>query len=168
MFEKIVIKQGDNIFLAYMLLALAPIFMFQIEFNKPFLLGFKYLSLPTAIIVFSVYWFAIPNWKRENSLFKGLLMSTITTLLVVLMSGAYLIGINAWIGPQEPYEISGNITHLEVSKGTKSTSYHVTIDNDGVSKKLDVSFDLYSSLKVGEYYKDIWQKGSLGLIYKVK
>lgn len=167
MFEKFLIKHGTHIFLAYMLIALVPIIMFQIELDKPFILGFKYLSLPVTLIVFSIYWFALPNWKKENNLFLGLLMSGLISLLIVLMSGSYLMGINAWIGKQRPYEISGKIIELEARDGSKYNSYFVTLENkDGSIKKLDVSENLYSNLTVGDNYTDVWKLGSLGLIYK--
>ena len=168
MLESIVTRFGEKLFLAFMLIAIIPIYIFEVAFNEPYIFAFKYLTIPIFIVVYYIFWFKMPLWRSRNSILKGVFFSFLFASLAVLMSGGYVIGFNAWAGSQESIEISGAVTNLGISKGKNSTSYVVTLNDQGLERKLEVNYTVYADLKIGEVYTDHWHKGSLGLIYRRK
>ncbi|MEP2652382.1 MAG: hypothetical protein ABJH06_10355 [Paraglaciecola sp.] len=166
--ERIVRKYGDNLFFVYMIVGIIPVLIYETEFNTPFHLAFKYLSIPILSVCLYVYFFKIPNWKRNTGKIKGLCWTLMIAAMLILLSGGYILGVNSLIGTQTPTEVNGEIVKLEKNTSSKGgTSYIVSIkDNSNKLTKLLVSKDDFIGLKKGQLYQDTWFTGSLGLLYK--
>jgi hypothetical protein len=168
--EMVLRKHGDSLFLVFVVIAFVPMYLYELEFNQPFIFAFKYLTIPVFAITFYVFWYKMPKWRREVGALKGVAMTFLVAASITLMSGAYVIGANAWVGQQKNIRISGEITKLDTVRGSRTTSYQVTVTNieNGQVKKLDVNERVYLKLKLGDAYSEPWVVGSLDLIYRRK
>ena len=168
MLEKIIIKYGESIFLVLIFIALVPLLKIRTEFNVPYYFAFKNLGTPIVATVFIGFFFFIPEWRRENSFFKGFLMATAIAAVTVLLSGAYVIGYNAWVGEQKPLKITGIVKKLYISGGKRDA--YMGIIEESITKeeiKIELNYPQYHELKVGQKFSDDWMVGSLGMKFKV-
>lgn len=164
--ERILTKYSEFLLLLFLVSAGVPMFMFETEFNEPFIISIKYLTAPLIIIIFFVSYFLMPNWQREAGRAKAFALTFMASILFPLFSMGHVIGVNAWLGHQSKVNISGFIVDREKSSGSKTTSYYLTITNDDLEKKLSVSSETYAKYIGSDFYSEDWRRGSLGLIYK--
>ena len=162
-------KIGDPLFFVFMIGAIIPIFIFESEFNEPYNLAFKYLSLPILILTFLLSKLLLPKWRSEVGPFKANGFTLLSALLFILLSGGYVIAFNALIGKQTPIMIEGSVTNKSKTIGSKSTSYQISINdkNSGKEIKVESTEKEYKNTEVGDTYSKKWVVGSLGLIYKI-
>lgn len=168
MLEKLLRRYGDKLLQSYFVGALVPLFLYETEFNEPFDMAFEHLTIPIVLVSFAVFWFGVPEWKEEVGILKGSLYTLLAAGLITLMSGAYIIGINAWVGEQTEVRIQGEVTSKWVSHGRRSETHHITVRDPetGESTQLNVSESVYSRVEEGERYERTWHVGSLGLLYR--
>ena len=171
MIEKFLRKYGDGLFLGFMILGAVPLFLYEIEFNVPFYFAFKYLTVPIAALCFSVAYFMLPAWKEKQGKAKSFFITVLAAALFVLMSGGYVIGINAILGSQTAVTISGIVTELHTHTGSRSrTTYSAAVKRHGSGEPvtLGISEKEYRTLEIGSEYAQQWMKGSLGFLYRKK
>lgn len=162
-------KYGEWVFLVYILIGVAPTFMYDTILNESFIWAFKYLSIPFFVICFYVYLFLVPEYRRKSGIVKGVLWTSTITAMLLLISGGYVMGLNAMIGVPEEVTLTGKVVKLDTYKSTKGgMSYYVYIQSDITNerRKLDVSKSHYGSVRVGDQFSEMWFRGSLGLLYK--
>ena len=164
-------KHGDKSFGLFMVISVIPLLMYETVLNASFVWAFKYLTIPIVFISFYVYLKKIPNLRKEAGELKGITLTTITALMLMLMSGGFVLGFNNFIGSQSDFYLKGQVVKLDTYHSTKAgTSYYVYIKTEDTNEelKLDVSKTNHSNLVVGDFYSEPWKKGSLGLLYKRK
>ncbi|WP_198435493.1 hypothetical protein [Moritella sp. F3] len=162
-------KYGDWVFLVYILVGVVPTFMYDTILNESFIWAFKYLSFPIGILCFYVYLCKVPEYRRKAGKIKGLLWTSIIAAMLILISGGYVMGLNAMVGDQQQVQLTGEVVELDTYESTKGgMSYYVYIQTTHSNEptKLDVSKKHFESLKVGDYFSESWSKGSFGLMYK--
>ncbi|WP_289031210.1 hypothetical protein [uncultured Paraglaciecola sp.] len=162
-------KYGDWAFLVYILVGVAPTFMYDTILNESYVWAFKYLSFPIGALCFYVYLCKVPEYLRKAGRVKGFLWASIITTMLILISGGYVMGLNAMVGEQQQVQLIGEIVELDTYESTKNgMSYYVYIQTTHANEptKLDVSRKHFESLKVGDCFSEPWSKGSFGLMYK--
>jgi hypothetical protein len=165
--ERVLLKHGTALFMTFMLAAVVPLLAYQTEFNAPFDLAFKTLTVPIVALCFYVYRFHMPQFRAESSTLKGVMLTALFAALIVLMSGSYVLLANAWGPGQREILLEGRITELYVHRGRHTTSYLVTlVVADGSSTQVEVQEDEFARLRVGGRYSQPWTVGALGILYR--
>ncbi|MBC3807810.1 hypothetical protein H8K52_10690 [Undibacterium seohonense] len=165
-FEWFLRQQGGRLLLVNALISLIPLFIYEGELDASFILALKYLSAPIFILSVYIYLFKMPSYRSETSRIMGIFVTLAVAALLTVMSGSYLLIINAFGPSQSELAVQGNVTKKEIS-GRNSTRYKVTLtDINGRQITLDVSFKEYDQLVVGQMYSQRLKVGSLGLLYR--
>lgn len=160
-------------FFAYMGGALYSILSITTEFNQPFILGFKYLSLPMFILsAFIVFKWPHAFIRRGGPLktWKLALFSLLFGGLLTLFSGPYLSLANAVMPPQEKVIVQGRVTgKFKTGKYQRSRVVTLDTENDfGRPYKFYVSHNYFDRVRIGDIYKTTVNKGGLGFVYRWK
>lgn len=157
---------GGRLLLGYVLIGLVPMFIYETELDASFILAIKYLSAPIVILSGYIYLFKMPSYRSETSRVVGIFVTLTLAALLTLMSGSYLLIINAFGPSQSELTVQGNVTKKETS-GRNSTRYKVTVtEMSGRQITLDISLREYDQLVMGQTYSQTWKRGSLGLLYR--
>ncbi len=157
---------------AYMLGALYPILRIKTEFNVPYNLAFKYLTIPLVIASF-IFVFKNPRLfieQGEIKTWKLTLFSFMFGGLITLFSGPYIALINAVTPAQENVAIDGQVTDKFLT-GKYHDSPVVVLDvKDSFSEpyKFEINRRIYDNIRIGEKYKTVMRRGGLGFVYKWK
>jgi len=168
--EEVIRRHGENLFLIFTLGALAPLFFYETEFNKPFIFSFKYLSAPVLGVFFYISLTKMPAWNQEIGRVKALAWTFLCAAIFVLLSGGYVIAINALFGPQKNLIIEGVVSDLTVTRGSRGKSYHIAVEDSETHeiKKLVTTKREIELFRVGDHYAVTWKVGSLGILYKAR
>ncbi len=160
-------KHGSWLIMAFMLTAVAPLYMYKSEFNTPFKFAFTFLTIPICALSFYVYLFQMPQYRSKTSVTKGSFMTLLFAAIAVLMSGGYVLLANACGPGQSETFVRGKIVDMSITRGRHSTSHLVTIDDtNGNNIKIEVTRQEYEQLAVGQRYSQTWRVGWLGLLYQ--
>lgn len=161
-------KHGAWLLIVVALVAIVPNSLYDTVLNAPYRWAFKYLTLPIFGAAFYVYFCQLPEFRRKTSEFKGVVWTIMIAGLLLLFSGGYVLFFNALVGPQEEVYLSGKVVKLDTytsSKGSKSYYVYVSFPDTNEPVKFDVSKSHFTSFKVGADFKEIWVRGSLGILY---
>jgi hypothetical protein len=167
--ERIIQKHGENFFFAYIIIAVVPLFIYEIEVDAPFIFAFNNLSVPILALAFYIYLAMMPEWRQKAGKVKGIGFTLMFAGLFIIMSGGYVILFNALVGTQQEQKIEGKVVKLDTSSSSESkTSYHVSVKNGITGRVIELTIpeSTYSHLEVGHLYSQMWKVGSLGLLYK--
>lgn len=119
-------KYGDWAFLVYILVGVAPTFMYDTILNESYDWAFKFLSLPIGALCFYVYLFKVPKYRRKAGKVKGFLWTSMIAAMLIFISGGYVMGLNAMVGEQQQVQLTGEIVELDTYESTKGgMSYYV-------------------------------------------
>jgi len=150
----------------YMAISFWPILIIRSEFNAPFLIALKYLSVP---ILAGCLWFGlrykdefIAICKTKPEYWFGLVF---LPLLAVLFSGGLVLQANALIPPQKVFWLDGIVARKMVTGGNRSKSYVVYVNTQDERKKITVSRSAYEALQVGAYFNQKRRVGPFGFSY---
>ncbi|WP_207797900.1 hypothetical protein, partial [Shewanella xiamenensis] len=161
-------KYGNGLFILIAVVAIIPNFLYDTVLNAPYHWAFKYLSIPIFGLSFYVYFYKLPKFRRKAGNFKGFAWTSMVAALLLLFSGGYVLFFNAWVGSQKEVYLSGTVVELDTYKSTKGgMSYYVYVllPNSDEPVKLDVSKSHFNTFKVGSEFKEVWIRGSLGILY---
>ena len=159
-------------FFAYGFGAMYSMFSIATEFNLPFTLAFKYLTIPLLITSF-IFVFKMSNLffkNREIRKWKQILLSFVLCGIMTLLSGPYISLANALLQPQEKIIIEGHITDKFLT-GKHQESAVVVLDKNnslGEPYKFYASKNLYKQIKIGDDYRKELTRGGLGFVYNWK
>lgn len=153
-----------------MITGVVPIFFYDTEFNEPYYVAFKYVSLPVLASSYFIALSFMPDWKKKSGVEIRILIPFLPAAFVILFLGGQLMAINALIGAQEEVMIGGKIVDMSINRGRSLVTYKVKVMDAHTTRirKLEISIDEYKSYKVGDTYQQTWLKGSLGFIYRNK
>ena len=151
-----------------MLACAFPYYWYHVDSAALSSLVFRYLALPVTIVVVLLCARFLPGWGDPSERFTSLLLTLLFAGTAIVLSGAYVVGLNAWLGQQQPVELSGEITDMRVAHGRVSTSWYVTFRDNatGQTYTLDVGESSFIGLERGDFYSEQWTRGSLGLLYR--
>ena len=161
--EKFIDKYGEKLFWALMLTGIAPLFFYDTEFNVPYILAFKYASIPVLIISYVISIHYMPNWSLKTGPVMKLIMPLLVSGLVVLFMGGHVIAVNALVGTQYERHITGEIIDMNTSGGRTTTHTATVVDiNTQEQKTLEISTREFKTYRIGDTYQKLWYEGSLG------
>jgi len=155
-------RHGTTLFLSCMAVCLAPVFLIASEFNAPFIIAFKYLSVPIVLVSFYVGLNC-----REAFLALGTprrvfwLCLVISTLMAILFSGGLVLGANALLPPQTEVVLEGTVT----SKTTGKYDYHLHLQGTNGVTAIEVSRGEYEAARMGSTYRGTRRIGPFGFSY---
>jgi len=172
---KLIIKNINYILGFYM--GFSMLFLLLIEStntNDLFLDGFKFLFIPIGILLFS---FFIINFKQVYRAFGATSKSTFWIycfgiyILLLLMTGPYLLAVNAALSNYEVHKISGLVIDKSKSRsgGKYTSTEHILVIKDETTSKshrLQTTENQYKKINKGDYYSECFYIGRLNTLFK--
>jgi len=161
-FALFITRHGTTLFLSCMAVCMAPVFLIASEFNAPFIIAFKYLSVPIVLVSFYVGLNC-----REAFLALGTprrvfwLCLVISTLTAILFSGGLVLGANAVLPPQTEVVLEGTVT----SKTTGKYDYYLHLQGTNGVTAIEVSRGEYEAARMGSTYRGTRRMGPFGFSY---
>jgi hypothetical protein len=155
-------------FFSYAIIGLILISFYDFEYNEPFKLAAKWMSLPFAAICFYVLKF---EYKEKKIPIGGIFYGVFCFCVLVGYSGGYLALINSNFGIQEKVVLSGKVTDKRFTEGggryNTGPKYYVKLTlEDGSLFEFEVSNYEFNNYDIGQTYNDQWRSGLLGLLYR--
>ena len=152
---------GNRLFYGYVILAAIFIAWIDTEFNAPYSMAFRYLTLPVTLIVYLITFLGMKSWVEENSRLMVIAWPAIVSLSILLLSGPYLAFANTLIGEQKPVHIEATIIDLHRHGDT----YSAEMLNESDTLRLHITKKEYNELKAGDSYTREMHEGGLGFMY---
>ncbi len=153
----------DFLSLIYMVVPFLTTMWIQDEVNKPFIISFKYLSLPVIVLTYIYFNKFTEDWDSKDWLVQKT-KPFVVALPIIYLSFGWVNIFNAFIPPQQKFIVSGHV----VKKVNSRTTRTVTIINKkGDRIRVRVTRDEFRNTSVGEDFVKEMKKGSLGLLFKV-
>ncbi len=156
---------GTYFFFVYVFLSVYGMFWIKTEFNVPFHLAFKYLSLPIFACCYLVAFLFMPNWRRGRSKTALLIAPGIVGGLLLVFSAGYVIYANMIFGEQKTVIIRGTISGKSTT-GSRFTEYVLGIrQQNGEILRLSIPKKEFERVGIGDEYSREMTRGGLGLLY---
>jgi uncharacterized membrane protein YhaH (DUF805 family) len=135
-------------------------------YNEPYYSGFKFITIPTLILLVFFYGYKIRIQRARD---KKLEVSLCLLLMFTVFSSGYLGLLNKKIGIQEEIIIAGVIVDTDAVKEHRSTNYYVKVrlkESDEVIKVEVKNYVVLQKYQIGAAYNEVWHKGFFGLLYR--
>jgi hypothetical protein len=162
-------KYGTWAFSAYLVACFSALLWVRTEHNVPFVLAFKYLTIPWLAICYCAAFRWMPEWRGKlKTSALALIGPGLIALILTLFSAGIVIYANMIIPPQEMIRVEGTV----VGKHTAGSRYRARIlklDIGGQKRlNLEVSSSLWHAIRVGDQYVEEMRRGGLGFLYHTR
>ncbi len=147
----------------YALISFSTLFWIQDEVNKPFILAFKYLSLPVVCISYGLYFFHFTDGESEN-LFVRIFRPLLVAFIIVFMSFGYINIVNAFIPPSQKVIVEGKIVDIKNHRSTRTITVLTEVGN---RIRVRVTKEEYRNASWEKPFRKEMKRGCLGLLYKI-
>ncbi len=135
-------------------------------YNEPYYAGFKYITIPTSILIVFFYFYRIKTERTRN---QNLDVSLGLLLMFTIFSSGYLGLLNKKIGNQQEVIVAGLIVDTDAVKQRRTANYYVKIrlkDGGEVIKFEVKNYVVLQKYQTGAEYNEVWYQGFFGLIYR--
>lgn len=135
-------------------------------YNEPYYAGFKYITIPTSILIVFFYFYRIKTERARN---QNLDVSLGLLLMFTIFSSGYLGLLNKKIGNQQEVIVAGLIVDTDAVKQRRTANYYVKIrlkDGGEVIKFEVKNYVVLQKYQTGAEYNEVWYQGFFGLIYR--
>jgi len=140
------------------------------EFNLPFDLAFKYLTVPflAASVLFVLKRPELFFKSRDLEKWRQLLFAIMLGGFLTLISGPYVALANALLPPQRTIIVEGHIIEkfLAGKHGESSVIVLDTKNAYGKPYRFELSRKAYERTQIGDRYRNLLRQGGLGFVYK--
>jgi len=162
-------RNANILFLIY--LGVGTIFLLSIEsvFNGGFNTSMRLAWAPLAILVFGFTWiYRKAFYNLSGSPIRVWVLAVMGYPVFLLFSWPYFLAVNALIPSTKDVIYSGPIIEKFITRGTRSTSYQVTIHDETLDTEvtLTISSCLYKSTVIGSTLHQSFQIGALNIPYR--
>jgi len=166
---KILKKYGTWAFFAYLAACFYALLWVRTEHNVPFVLAFKYLTIPWLAICYCAAFRWLPEWRAKwKASAVALIGPGLIALLLTLFSAGIVIYANMIIPPQEMIRVEGSVVE-KYTAGSRYPARILKLDIGGQKRlNLEVSSTLWHAIRVGDQYVEEMRRGGLGFLYHTR
>ena len=122
--SKLIFWSCFSLFAVYALVGIILSSGFNGLYNEPYYAGFKYITIPTLILIVLFYYYKIKTHRARN---KKLEISLCLLLMFTLFSSGYLGLLNKKIGMQKEIIVAGVIVDTKAAKGHHKPNYYIKV-----------------------------------------